>query len=320
MRIVALFKAAGRDFAPDDALTLGGALAFYTALALAPLLVIVVWIAGSLSDTGQQAVVDQIVETIGPQAGAAIGDIITHAAERPTLGTVAGILSTAMLLFSASGVFGQLQHALNRVWDVEPNPGQGVKGWIRKRLLAFGMVLTLGFLLLVSLGLSAFLSAAFGSWAAMHAVASLLVITVLFALLFRYLPDVRIAWHDVWLGAIVTALLFVLGKYALGLHLGHSSVGSAYGAAGSLVILLLWVYYSSLIFFFGAELTQAWARSSGREILPDQHARVDAGSRKARRHGQTAVELARRSTRRDLRTTRHPTLATGRGVALLCPA
>lgn len=281
--MLSFIKETFKNFLDDDALTLGGALAFYSALSLAPLLLILLWMASYLGEGTQQSMVEQIVALIGEQGGAAIKSIVDNAEKRPTLGNIAGIFSIVMLLFSATGVFGQLQHALNIIWDVEAKPKSGVWGWLRKRLLSAGMVLALGFLLLVSLALSAVLAGMLtyfentvagnaGLWVTLNVAIPLLVFTALFGLLFKYLPDVKIGWSDVWLGAFLTSALFVIGKGAIGYYLGRAGVGSAYGAAGSLIALLVWVYYSSLILFFGAEITQVWARRHGREIRPDKHA------------------------------------------------
>lgn len=278
-----VLKTAVSDFFEDDALTLGAALAFYSALSMAPLIIIALWIASVVSPGARERIVEQITGLVGPEGGEAVRTIVENAAASPNLGTIAGVIGIATLLFSAAGVFGQLQHAMNIIWDVKPKPGQGIWGWIRKRILSFGMLFAILFLLLVSLALSAAVTGATqvigGAFAgseivmgALDIVVSLLVITLLFAAIFRYLPDVRIAWADVWGGALVTAILFVAGKFAIGLYLGHSSVGSAYGAAGSLVVLLVWVYYSSLIVFLGAELTQAGARQFGHGIVPDRYA------------------------------------------------
>jgi membrane protein len=190
------------------------------------------------------------------------------------------------------GVFVQLQDALNTIWEVKPKPGRGVWGFIRHRILSLAMVLVIGFLLLVSLLLSAGLAAAGrwmsglmpggeGLWHVINAGVSFVVIALLFTLMFKYLPDVKIAWSDVWIGGTITALLFTIGKFALGMYLGRSSVASAYGAAGSLVILLLWVYYSAQIFLFGAEFTQVYANRFGRKLEPAENAMWAAGPKAA---------------------------------------
>jgi membrane protein len=205
------------------------------------------------------------------------------AAQKPAEGTVAAVLGAIALLFGASGVFAQLQDSLNTIWEVQPKPGRGIRGMIRDRFLSFAMVLGIGFLLMVSLILSAVL-AALGAWMSSvlpgpeilmqvaHFVISFGVIVLLFAAIFKLLPDVEIGWTDVWIGAIATSFLFTLGKYALGLYLGRSAVASAYGAAGSLVIVLLWVYYSAQILFLGAEFTQAYAHMYGSQVRPSPNA------------------------------------------------
>lgn len=190
-----------------------------------------------------------------------------------------------LLLIGASGVFAQLQQALNIVWNVQAKPNKGIGEFIRKRLLSFGMVLVIGFLLLVSLILSAILSGIgkleinlFSGltpiWQLLNFAISFGFISLLFALIYKYLPDVKTRWKDVWVGATITALLFTLGKFLIGIYLGRGSLGSAYGAAGSLIIFLAWVFYSAQILLFGAEFTQVYARKYGRTIRPDSHAEL----------------------------------------------
>lgn len=295
-----VLKTAVASFFKYDAMTLGAALAYYTALSIAPLLVLLVWAASAMGHDMQQKLVDELVGLVGKQGGEAIQMIVQNAKDRPDLGKVAGYISIGMLLFSAAGVFGQLQASLNRLWNVKSKPKQGVWGWVRKRLLSFGMVFTIGFLLLVSMAVSAGISMVLGSvrqslpggealWQVVNFVAPLIVIIPLFALVFEYLPDAIIPWRDVWIGAAVTGLLFAVGKLGIGLYLGHGSVGSAYGAAGSLIVLLVWVFYSSLILFFGAELTQAWMAWKGTPIKPSKHAvwadECKPGEERAERQG-----------------------------------
>lgn len=197
--------------------------------------------------------------------------------------TIAAVISIIVLFFGASGVFVQLQTSMNKIWNVKQKPDQGFLGILRVRLTSFTMVLGIGFLLMVSLILSTVIKAMsnFMSdqlpgtgaiWQTTDLVVSFIVITLLFAMIFKYLPDVKIKWSDVWFGAIITALLFTVGKYALSLYLGSTSFGSAYGAAGSVIVLLAWIYYSSLILFFGAEFTQVYARRSGTRIEPTERA------------------------------------------------
>jgi membrane protein len=276
-------KAAVLDFFRDDSMTLAAALAYYTALSIAPLLVLLVWAASAMGPGARDSLVKELVSLIGPEGGEVIGMVVQNATERPDLGRIAGYISLGVLVFSAAAVFGQLQQSLNRIWNVKSRPKQGLWFMVRKRLLSFGMIIAVGFLLMVSMAVTAATSAILSSlreslaggevlWQAVNFVASLVIIVPLFALIYNYLPDVKMPMLDVWLGAVATGLLFALGKLGIGLYLGHSSVGSAYGAAGSLVVLLVWVFYSSLIVFFGAELTQAWLALKGTPIQPSIHA------------------------------------------------
>jgi membrane protein len=270
-----LFKQAFTEFGEDKAQRLGAALAYYTIFSLAPLLLIAIAIAGIVfgRDAAQGEIFGQLRGVLGPQAANAVQEMVKSAA-KPKTGTMATVVGIVTLLFGAAGVFGQLKDALNTIWNVEPTKKSGVMSFIKDRFLSFAMVFGTGFLLLVSLVIDSAIAAAghfLGNrlpggealWQGVQLVVSLAVVTVLFAMIFRFLPDVHPQWRDVWLGAAFTALLFVIGKFALGLYLGKSAVGSSYGAAGSLVVLLLWVYYSAQILFFGAEFTQVYARTHG---------------------------------------------------------
>jgi len=271
-----ILRRAVSEFLDDDAMGLAASLAFYTALSLAPLLLFVIKLAGLLDPNAQEHVVAQAYGLVGQQGGEAVRGMIEASERHPATGTLAALLGAATLAFSSTGVFAQLQAALNRIWDVRPKPAGALGAWLRKRVLSFGMVLSIAFLLLVSLVISAVVSAVFSEdtlvWNALNFVVSLGLFSVLFGLMFRYLPDVRIGWRDVAMGSLITALLFAIGKQAIGLYLGRSAVGSAYGAAGSLVVLLLWVYYSGLVFFFGAEITEAYAHEQQTPIVPDETA------------------------------------------------
>jgi membrane protein len=273
-----------KDWSEDKVPRLGAALAFYTALSIAPLLVISLRVAALFF--GNEAAAGEIERQgqamIGQKGAEALQAMIENA-HQENHGTLAAVLGIVTLLFGASGVFGQLQDSLNTIWEVQPKPGRGVWGFIRDRFLSFAMVMGCAFLLLVSLVVSAGLSAAtkftgsFGDdfqWIAtlINFVVSFAVITGIFALTFKLVPDVKVAWHDVWIGAVITALLFVIGKFALGLYLGRSSMESSYGMAGSLIVLLVWVYYSAQIVFFGAEFTQVYANRYGRRIVPAANA------------------------------------------------
>jgi membrane protein len=259
---------------------MGAALAFYTLFAIAPLFIIVLAIAGLWfgEAAARRELFSQVSGLVGSEGGDAIQALIS-AANRPKTGAWATVIAVVTLFVGATGVFVQLQDALNSIWGVRRAPGRGLRNFIKDRLLSFALIVGIGFLLLVSLVLSAGLSA-LGKymgvllpvqetlWQGINFVVSFGVITLLFAMIFKLLPDVKIAWRDVWIGAMLTALLFNLGKFLLGLYLGRSSVTSAYGAAGSLVIVLLWVYYSAQILFFGAKFTQLYASQYSSHLEP----------------------------------------------------
>ena len=256
------------DYAPS----MGAAIAFYTIFSLAPVLVIAITLAGLAF--GEEAVRGQIFQEfeglMGKDAALLVQEVLKSAA-RPTSGRLPAVIGVVTLLLGATAIFGQLQDALNNVWSVAPKPGAAITTLLRKRLHSFALVIGIGFLLLVSLLLSAALSG-FSRYLERvldlpvdflqiaNFILSFALITLLFAMTYRILPDVKIAWRDVWLGSLLTSLLFVVGKTLIGLYLGRTGVASAYGAAGSLVVILLWVYYSSLIFFFGAEFTRVHSR------------------------------------------------------------
>lgn len=282
--IFRLLKEAFTEWQQDKASILAAALAYYTVFSITPLLVIAISIAGAVfgQEAAQGEIVEQINQLVGQQGAEAIETALANA-DRPQVGSIASIISVVLLFVGASGVFAQLQQALNTVWNVKPKEGEGIWGFIRKRLLSFGMVLAIGFLLLVSLVLSAMLSG-IGKlelnlfpgltpiWQIVNFTLSFGSIALLFALIYKLLPDVKIRWKDVIVGAVITALLFTIGKFLIGLYLGRGSLGSAYGAAGSLIVFLAWVFYSAQILLFGAELTQVYARRYGRKIRPDSHA------------------------------------------------
>lgn len=269
-RLLDVLITAGKEWVEDKAPRLAAALSYYTAFSLPPLLVLLIGIAGLIygADAVRDRMVDQIAGLIGADPARLLGEAIVEAQQTTGTGG-AVVIGFGVLLLGATGVFGQLQDALNTVWDVESQKVGGIWRFFRTRLLSLAAVLGAGFLLLVSLAVSAAIGALVDMASQIQAMApflvaldlvtSLLVITVLFALIFKYLPDVDIAWQDVWVGAAITALLFVAGKFGIGIYLGTSDVGSAYGAAGSLIVILVWIYYSALILFYGAELTQAWA-------------------------------------------------------------
>jgi membrane protein len=269
------------EWAADDALSLGAALAYYTVFSMAPLLVLVIAIAGLV--LGRTAAEGELVGQIGGlvgQAGAqAIQDMVNRASG-PKAGLIASVVSLVTMSLGATGVFGQLQHSLNKIWEAPPRRG-GFRSQVRKRVLAFGMILGIGFLLLVSLAVSAALALVHDLLAAhvpllteilptINLLLGFGVVATLFAIMFKVLPDVGMRWRDVWPGAAVTALLFAVGKTLIGLYLGRAGATSVYGAAGSFVLILLWVYYSAQILFIGAEFTEVYSRRYGsRRATPD---------------------------------------------------
>lgn len=269
----------------DKAARLAAALAYYMVFSLAPLIIIVLALIGMVYNQEEAGgyLIEQVGGLVG-ESGAEVIQGIVENASQPGSSLVAALVGVGALLLGASGVFGQLQDALNTVWGVAPKPGRSWFGMVKDRLLSMAMVIGVGFLLLVSLVVSAVL-AAVNTYLAeflppsagfvgplLDFIVSLAVITLLFAAIYKVLPDVKINWSDVWAGALVTALLFVIGKFLLGFYIGRQSFSSTYGAAGSILVLLLWVYYSAQILLFGAEFTQVYARKFGSRILPDKDA------------------------------------------------
>jgi membrane protein len=273
-KYIALFKQTFQEFGEDKAPRLGAALAYYTIFSVGPLLLIAVAMAGLFfgQEAAQGQLSDELGKFFGPQMAKSLEDMV-QAAAKPKSGKLATIVGIITLMLGASGVFGQLKDALNTIWNVEKKKSAGIKGFLKDRFLSMTMVLAIGFLLLITLVIDTVISAMgpmlgrlIGGEAVAHALQLVLsfgISTLLFAAIFRILPDLKIAWRDVWLGAVFTSVLFVLGKFALGIYLGKAAVGSAYGAAGSLVILLVWIYWSAQILFLGAEFTQVYARTYG---------------------------------------------------------
>lgn len=258
-------------------------IAYYTIFSLPGLMVIIINVVGYFYDKGEitSRLTDQIQAMIGGDTASDVEAIIGKASESKD-NTLATLLGIATLIFGATGVFYQMQQILNKMWEVKPKPKQVILKLIRDRVFSFGLILAVGFLLLVSLALSAGLSA-FSDWVAVHLsdslnvlfkladiLLSLAVITVLFASIYKFLPDAKIRWKDVWPGAVLTAVLFTLAKFGLGLYFGKSDPGSTYGAAGSIILIMLWVSYAGLILLFGAEFTQVYAERYGKEIEPTE--------------------------------------------------
>ncbi|KPL81202.1 YihY/virulence factor BrkB family protein [Herpetosiphon geysericola] len=309
--ILNLFKQTFKEWGDDKVPRLGAALAYYTVFSLAPLLIIAISIAGLVFDqeAARGEVTRQLSTLISDDAAKAINEIIEQSSNERS-GIIGTLIGLATLLFGASGVFGQLKDAMNTIWGVEPKPGRGIWGFVQERFFSFTMVLGVGFLLLVSLIISTILDAGknwlFGEeigilFQMINLLVSFGIITVVFALLFKFLPDVKMAWRDVWIGAALTAFLFTVGKFAIGQYLSRSSTASTFGAAGSLIIILVWVYYSSQILFFGAEFTQVYANMYGSHVLPDDNAVAVTDAARAEQG------LSNRHSPRDHRTPRPAT-------------
>jgi membrane protein len=284
--VFSLLKQTFQEWLQDKAPQLGAALAYYTVFSLAPLVLVLLAIVGMIfrDDPGGawNKITQQMSYFLDPSALQVVQSIAQKASQ-PGKSTIATLIGIALALFGASGVFGQLQDALNTIWGVKAKPSQGIWGFLRSRFLSFAMVAGICFLLLVSLAIEALLKG-FSHYVqsilpggivialSVYLIFDFAVVVLLFALIFKFLPDVKIQWRDVWIGAVITAILFGIGKWLLGFYLGSGAAGSAYGAASSLITLLLWVYYSSQILLFGAEFTQVYAARAGREFKPSEYA------------------------------------------------
>jgi membrane protein len=304
-----MIKETVHDYLEDKVPRLGAALAFYSVLSLSPILIIAITIAGLIfgAEAARGHLVAQIRGLVGQEGGKAIESMISHA-NKPGEGMVASIFGVLTLIVGATGVVGQLQDALNTIWEVAPKPGRGLWGFVKDRFLSLALVFGIGFLLLVSLVLSTAMTALgsyFGGLLSRAApglevvnfAVSVVVITLLFAMMYKLLPDVRISWGDVWVGAVMTSILFVVGKTLIGLYLGRSGLGSTYGAAGSLAVLLVWVYYSAQILFFGAEFTKVYAAHFGSLIVPARDAVPVTEEARAQQGIPRTEDVARASAR-----------------------
>lgn len=281
--VISLLKDTVAQWSSDEAARLAASLALYTMLSIAPLLVIAVSVAGLVyGDEAARGQISQQLSTIvGPQAGKAIESLVANA-DTPGSGIVSTIIGIIVGLVGASGVFGELQSALNRIWEVKPKPGRGIRGILRDRFFSFAMVMGVAFLLLVSLVVSAALAGITGFfegliplpalWEILNTLLGIAVASVLFTLIFKLVPDVKVAWRDVWVGGLVTGVAFSLGRVALGWYVGRGATVSPFGAAGSLVALIVWVYYSAQILFLGAEFAQVYASRFGERIEPSPNA------------------------------------------------
>ena len=281
-----LLKQTFNEWLQDKAPQLGAALAYYTVFSLAPLILVLLAIVGVIfrdDPAGAWGRITQQMSYFLDPSALQIVQNIAQKASQPGKSTIATIIGMALAIFGASGVFGQLQDALNTIWGVKAKPSRGIWGFLRSRFLSFAMVAGICFLLLVSLAVEALLKG-FSHYVqsvlpggivialVVYLVFDFAVVVLLFAMIFKFLPDVEIQWRDVWIGAVITAILFGMGKWLLGFYLGSGAAGSAYGAASSLITLLLWVYYSSQILLFGAEFTQVYAARAGRAFKPSEYA------------------------------------------------
>jgi membrane protein len=278
-------KEAALEWFEDGAMELAAALSFYSIFAFAPSVVICVLLVGLIfgQDPVRQELLYQAQNLVGERGAQVVNTVMEHA-EQPDSTRWSFLLSLGILFFSASVVFAQLQTALNRIWNVVQRPGLGIWFTVRRRLFSMGLVVSLGFLLIVSLVVSSVLAAlsnyltgsgleASGFWIrVLHLVAHGALITLVLAGLFKVVPDAKVQWREVWVGAFITAVLFMLGQFGIGYYLGNSRFVDAYGAAASFIVLLLWIYYSSLILFYGAEFTQAYAKATGNRVVPAAHA------------------------------------------------
>jgi membrane protein len=311
-----LIKESFKEWSADKAPRLGAALSYYTVFSLAPVLLVVIAVAGLVlgPEAAQGKIVEQLGGLLGEDAARIVQTMLVNANKQGD-GVLATVIGVGTLLIGATGVMVELQAALNTVWKVIPKPGQAVKALVRSRLIGLGLVLSMGFLLLVSLVISAGL-AAVSEWlsgVASEAVVlgylfnygvSILVIALFFALIFKVLPDAKVSWPDVWIGALVTSLLFHLGKFAIGLYLGQASVASTFGAAGSLAVLLVWVYYSAQIVLLGAEFTRVYANRFGSHVVPEKHA-VEAPHGPAERLAAERAMADRQRAAPDSESDRH---------------
>jgi len=313
------------EFSEDNVMRLSAALAYYAMFSIGPILVIAVGLAGFAfgHETVRRQLDDQLRGMVGTNATQMIDSMMTAQNNKSSgqsessqqqakrsqkhASMITTIIGVVALLFGAGGVFGQLQDALNTIWGVKSKPGAGLFALIRQRFLSLGMVLVIGFLLLVSLAVSTFLTAVTKSMGSglpqglgqgLSFIVSLAVISVLFAMIFKFLPDVKVPLRKVWVGAIGTAVLFTIGKELLALYLGRASTTSAYGAAGSVIIVLMWVYYASVILFFGAEFTQVYAKQTGTHVVPDKYA-VPVTQQERAEQGLGSAEVPRGPRRPD---------------------
>lgn len=290
--IFSLFKETAKEWSEEDPFRQSAVIAYYAIFSLPALLIIIVQVAGLVfgKEAVQGKVEEQIDSMMGQEAASQVQTMISNAGQMES-STIAIIIGVATLLFGATGVFYQMQQSLNKVWEVEPKPDAGIGKMAMDRATSLGVILAIGFLLLISLVLTTAINV-LNDWIqsqlpdfmvvlvfVVNELLSIGIITLLFALIYKVLPDAKVRWQSVWIGALVTAILFTIGKFALGIYFGKADPASAYGAAGSVILILLWVNYSALILIFGAEFTQIYARRHGHQIEPDNHAQRTPGYR-----------------------------------------
>lgn len=282
---VEILKETAHEFMENSGMKYSAALAYYTIFSLAPMLIVIIWVGGRFF--GEKAIegeiYDEIKDFVGNSAALQIQDMISVVSQQES-GAVSAIIGLITLIIGATAVFIEIQDTLNKIWHVKPKPKKGLVKMLANRLLSFSMVIGIGFLMLVSLAINAILTSFantiqtfipkiyYNMTQAINFGLTFIIITTLFFLIFKFLPDAKIRWKDVITGALTTAVLFIISKFGIRLYLNYSDIGSAYGAAGSLILILAWVYYFSIILFFGAEFTQVYARFNGRAIIPAEYA------------------------------------------------
>ncbi len=277
INILKILKRAARNIFEDDIFTLAGSVAFFATLSIAPLLVLLLSATGMFSESFHQEIVSELQLLLGPAAARAIDVVLNNIEEQELAGRISAVISFVILLFSSTAVFVQLQKAMNRIWGIRTKSSRAVKNWFRKRLMSLFMIFAIGILLVVSIMLNTAIDLIFSGTGRLMGLAStagsILIYILLFGSMLLNVPNVKLAWGDIGMGAVTTALLFHFGKWAIGRYLSFTGIGSAYGAAGTLVVGLLWVYYSTLVVFLGTELAKAYAQRRGTIIRPDQSAR-----------------------------------------------
>jgi len=313
-----VFKDSVKGFSDDKVLKLSGALAYYTLFSMAPLLIVIIFVCSiffSRQDT-EKSIYGQIQGFVGQDTAAQLQQIITNASLEGK-GTLPMIIGVITLIIGATSVFAEIQDSINMIWGLKPKPKRGWLKMLQNRLLSFSVIVGLGFLLLVSLGVSAIveglnhkLQSVFPGvtvilFYILNLVITFAVITVLFGAIFKVLPDAKIKWRDVLAGAIATAILFMVGKFAISFYISQSNVGSTYGTAGSLVVLLLWIYYSSVILYFGAEFTKAYAIRYGSDIHPDHYAVITKTVEVEAENG-TSMQHAAREQKEEQKAQQNP--------------